>query len=153
MQGGIKLFFDTIDLRNQEIYLHLYKTVDENKEKGYVPAYYFKIVRSTDDIKVGECDLRIGHNDNTKYGGNIGYEIYKPYRGHHYASKACKLLFVLARKHNMDKVIITCSPENIGSRKTCEHCGGELIDIIDVPEWHEMYKTGQKHTCQYIVRL
>lgn len=153
MKGGIKLFFDTTGLRNHEIYLHLYKTADENNEKGYVPAYYFKIIRCTDDIELGECDLRIGHNDNTEYGGNIGYEIYKPYRGHRYASKACKLLFLLARKHNMGKVIITCSPENIASRKTCEHCGGELIDIIDVPTWHEMYKTGRKHTCQYVVSL
>ncbi len=24
---------------------------------------------------------------------------------------------------------------------------------IDVPEWHELYKSGQKKTYQYIVRL
>lgn len=96
------MFFDTRDLRDQEIYLDLYKTADENKEKGYVPAYYFKIIRRIDDIEVGWCDLRIGHNDNIKYGGNIGYEVYESYRGNHYASKACKLLFLLAKRHDMD---------------------------------------------------
>lgn len=151
--GGVKLFFDTTDLRNQEFYLQLYKTADENIEKGYVPAYYFKIMRCADDMEVGQCDLRIGHNENTKYGGNIGYEIYEPFRGNHYAAKACKLLFLLAKKHKMDKLIITCAIENIASRKTCEYIGAELIGIIDVPEWHEIYKSGRKKTCQYIVML
>lgn len=147
------MFFDTIDLRDQEIYLELYKTADENKEKGYVPAYYFKIIRFTGDIEVGKCDLRIGYNDNIKYGGNIGYEVYESYKGNHYASKACKLLFILAKRHNMEKIIITCSPENIASQKTCEYSGTKFIDIINVPEWHEMNKDGQKKTCQYIVEL
>lgn len=147
------MFFDTRDLKNEEIYLQLYKIADENIEKGYVPAYYFKIIRCKDDAKIGQCDLRIGHNDNTKYGGNIGYEVYRPFRGNRYASKACKLLFQLARKHEMNEIIITCAPENIASRKTCGYCGAELIGTIDVPIWHELYKNGQKKTCQYIVKL
>lgn len=147
------MFFDTTDLKDQEIYLSLYKTADENKDKGYMPAYYFKIIRCSDDTIVGECDLRVGHNDNIKIGGNIGYEIYEPFRGNHYASKACKLLFILAKKHKMDEVIITCSPENIGSRKTCEYSGAKLMGIIDIPSWNDMFKTGRKTTCQYVVRL
>ena len=71
------MFFDTRDLKNEEIYLQLHKIADENIEKGYVPAYYFKIIRCKDDAKIGQCDLRIGHNEKTKYGGNIGYELYK----------------------------------------------------------------------------
>lgn len=147
------MFFDTRDLRDQDIYLVLYKTADQNKEKGYVPAYYFNIIRCADGTEVGRCDLRIGYNDNIKYGGNIGYEVYESYRGNHYASKACKLLFLLAKRHNMDKVIITCSPENIASQKTCEYSGAKLIDTIDVPIWHEMHINGQKKTCQYIMKL
>lgn len=147
------MFFDTIDLWDKEIYLRLYKTADKNIKEGYVPAYHFKIVRCADDTEVGLCDLRIGHNDNTKYGGNIGYEVYKSFRGNRYSLKACKLLFLLAKKHGMDEVIITCSPENIASRKTCEYCGAELVGIVDVPQWHKMYKSGQKMTCRYVVRL
>lgn len=147
------LFYDTSDLNDGEIHLYLNRTADENKEKEYVPAYYFTIIRNIDGAEVGNCDLRVGHNENSKYGGNIGYEVYEGFRGKHYASKACKLLFILARKHNMGKVIITCNPENIASRKTCEYSGAELIDIVDVPSWHEMYKTGRKRTCQYMVKL
>ncbi len=147
------MFLDTADLRDDEIYLELDRTADEIKEKGYVPAYYFKIKRCENDTEIGQCDLRIGHNDNTKYGGNIGYEIYEPFRGNHYAAKACKLLFKLARKHHMKELIITCSPENIASRKTCEYAGAKFMGIIDLPEWHELYKDGRRKTCQYIVRL
>lgn len=117
------MFLNTSDLRDQEIYLSLYNTDDENKDKGYVPAYYFSIVRLRDNAIVGRCDLRIGHNENTKYGGNIG------------------------------KVFITCSPDNIASRRTCELSGGILIDILDIPSWHEMYEMGRRQTCQYVVRV
>ena len=147
------MFFDTSALKNEEIYLSLYKTADENIAKGYVPAYYFKIVRCTDEAEVGVCDLRIGYNDNIEYGGNIGYEIFEAFRGNHYASKACKLLIPLAMKHQLEEVIITCSPENIASRKTCERSGAEFIGIIDVPRWHELYKMGEKKKCKYIISL
>ena len=43
---------------DSEIYLHLERTADEDKKKGYVPAYYFKIRRREDDAVVGQCDLR-----------------------------------------------------------------------------------------------
>ena len=37
------------------------------------------------------------------------------HRGHHYAGKACKLLFQLAQRHGMEYVIITCNPDNYPS--------------------------------------
>lgn len=147
------MFLNTSDLKDQEIYLSLYKTADGNRDKGYVPAYYFDIVRRNDDITMGKCDLRIGYNENIKYGGNIGYEVFEPFRGNHYAAKACKLLFLLAKKHNMKEVFITCSPGNMASRRTCELSGGVLIDTLDVPNWHEMYGMGRRQTCQYVVRI
>ncbi len=146
-------FYDTSDLMDEEIYLRLDKTADENKEKAYLPAYYFTIVRRLDRVEVGKCDLRIGHNENTKYGGNIGYEIFEEFRGNRYATKACKFMFPLAKKHEIDYLIITCDPDNIASRKTCEYSGGELIGILDIPSWHEMYKAGKIKTCQYSVKL
>jgi len=147
------MFFNTKDLRDKEIYLQLYKTANEDKEKEYLPAYYFKILKTDNDTEVGKCDLRIGYNDNIKYGGNIGYEIYQQYRGNRLASKACKLLFLLAKKHQMDTVYITCSPENTASMKTCEYSGAEFVGIIDVPSSHDLFKTGQKKTCQYIIKI
>ncbi len=44
------------------------RTAEENKEKGYVPAYYFTICLRDNSQEIGSCDLRIGYNDNTYYG-------------------------------------------------------------------------------------
>ena len=140
------MFIDTTFLKNNEIQLVLEKTVDGNMEKGWVPAYHFAIC-NTNGIKMGTCDLRIGHNDKLYYGGNIGYRVDKEYRGHHYAGKACLLLFELAKKHNLKYLIITCNPDNFPSRKTCEYAGGELLEITELPEDNDMRANGETEKC------
>ena len=96
---------------------------------------------------MGVCDLRLGHNDLLYFGGNIGYRVEEPYRGHHYAAKACRLLFGLAKQHEMEYVVITCNPDNIASRKTCEYLGGTLLEICEVPEGNDMRERGETHKC------
>lgn len=66
------MFLNTDDLKNDEIQLVLEKTVSGDVERGWVPAYHFAIC-DNNGTKIGVCDLRIGHNENTYYGGNIGY--------------------------------------------------------------------------------
>ena len=142
------MFFDTIFLKNDEIILKLTKTTEEDPVKKWVPAYHFAIC-SPDGTKMGLCDLRIGHNDNLYYGGNIGYEIYPEFRGHHYAGKACKLLLQLAKKHELEYVIITCNPDNIASARTCEYAGGKLLEIAPLPPNSDMREKGETHKCIY----
>ena len=146
------MFLDTDFLHNEEIKLVLEKTVDGDDEKGWVPAYHFAIC-DLNGIKMGVCDLRIGHNDKLYYGGNIGYRIDEPYRGHHYAGKACLLLFELARMHELGYVIITCNPNNYASRKTCEYVGGELLEIAELPEGNDMKARGETCKCIYRIAL
>ena len=94
--------------------------------------------------KIGECDLRVGMNDELYYAGNIGYRIYEPYRGHGYAYEAAKMLMRIAREiHGFDEIILTCSPDNIASRKTLEKLGGVLVETVNVPSWHWLYKRGE----------
>ena len=116
------MFINTDFLRNDEIYLKLTKTTVGNIRREWLPAYHFDIYNKQGE-EVGACDLRIGYNKNVYYGGNIGYHIDQNYRGHHYAGKACLLLFHLARKHKMDHLIITCNPDNYASRRTWEYAG------------------------------
>ena len=113
------MFYDTEDLKDGEIQLRLERTAEGNPEKNWVPAYYFGICLA-DGTRIGQCDLRIGHNDRLYIGGNIGYGIDEGYRGHRYAAKACRLLFRQARKHGLGYVIITCDPTNTASSRTCE---------------------------------
>lgn len=132
------MFYDTKDLDDGEIFLRLVTTSEGKKDKGWLPGYYFDIC-SKKGIKLGNCDLRIGHNNKTYIGGNIGYNVDKEHRGNNYAAKACRLLFKLARKHDLGYLYITCDPDNIASYKTCESLGGEFIEIRDIPKTNEMY--------------
>ena len=143
------MFFDTDFLKNDEIFLKLEKTTEADPIKNWVPAYYFKIVRISDDAEVGFCDLRIGHTEGLYYGGNIGYTVYEQYRGNHYAGKACLLLFELAQKHDLGYLYITCNPDNYASRATCEYAGGILEAIVDLPEDNDMYLDGDRQKCVY----
>jgi len=145
-----KMFYNTDFLTDGEIRLLLEKTQEADPAKGWVTQYYFGILRS-DDVKVGVCSLRAGHNENTYYIGNIAYGVYEPFRGHHYAGKACLLLLNLAKKLDMGYVIITCSPDNDPSRKTCEYAGGHLEAVFTLPsnlQWDD-----NKTKCRYRIEL
>lgn len=141
------VFFDTSYLKTEEISLRLDHTAEADPVRGWVPAYYFDILDRTGQI-FGICDLRVGHTEGLYYGGNIGYAVDEPYRGCHYAAKACKLLFELARSHGMDYLIITCQPTNLPSRRTCEILGGKLLEIAELPADNDMrLEDGHTHEC------
>ena len=142
------MFYDTQDLRDKEIFLRLNRTCEAQPEKKWLPAYYFDICLLNGEV-IGYCDLRIEHNHKTYVGGNIGYGINESHRGHHYAAKACELLFRQARKHGMDYVIITCTPENIASARTCEIAGGIYLETADIPKDNEMYAEGKRRVRIY----
>ena len=141
--------FDTGFLYSDEIRLVLNKTTGEDPVKGYVPAYHFRICDMSGNI-MGECDLRVGYNDRLYYGGHIGYTVYEGYRGRHYAAKACRLLFLLAKKHGMKYLYITCNPDNAPSRKTCEYLHGKLLEIAQLPEDNDMrIRGGETEKCVF----
>ena len=143
------MFLDTGFLKSDELWLRLDKTVDGDPARDWVPAYHFSIC-DLQGNRMGSCDLRIGCNQKLYYGGHIGYRIESEYRGHHYAGKACLLLFELAKKHGMDRLIITCNPDNIASRKTCEYAGGTLLEIAALPEDNDMrLEDGETEKCIY----
>lgn len=141
-------FFDTEVLTDGEILLMLDRTVPANPAEEWLPSYHFTIC-DRKGHKAGQCDLRIGHNRRIYYGGNIGYRVEEPYRGNHYAGKACRLLFRLAKRHGMDCLVITCNPDNHASRKTCEYAGGILREIVALPQDNDMRLDGETHKCIY----
>lgn len=124
--------YQKLDLSDGTIYLRLDHTGEADPARGWVPAYFFDICLA--GKKIGHCDLRVGHNENTYVGGNIGYTIYEPYRGHRYAVCAVRLLLNLARRHDMQYIIIVCGLDNLASARTCELAGGKFVGIIPVPE-------------------
>lgn len=146
-------FLDTAFFESDEIKLVLERTAEEDPVRNWVPAYHFLICDKQGN-NMGNCDLRIGYNKGIYYGGHIGYAIDEKYRGCHYAAKACKLLFELAKKHEMDYLYITCNPDNWPSRKTCEYLKGELLEIVELPEDNVMrVNDGETEKCVFRFNL
>lgn len=137
----------TPDLKDEEIILKRVDFRPADEKKGWVPAYHFEICRIKTGETVGKCDLRIGYCLGTYYGGNIGYEVFAPFRGNHYARRAAKLLMELAKRQGMPSVTISCNPENAASKKTLESLQGQLLETVEVPAYTESYRSGLRIVC------
>jgi tagatose 1,6-diphosphate aldolase len=105
-------------------------------------------------VIAGAIGLRIGDNEDLRlHLGHVGYNVYPAAQGHHYAARACKLLFPLARKHGMRELWITCNPENTASRRTCQHLGAAFVGTVPLPKNHLLYQRGERHKCRYRIDL
>lgn len=109
-------------------------------EKKYVPAYDFTVWKDCE--KIGDITLRIGYSDSLFYSGQIGYEIDAAYRGNGYAVRACRLLRSVAKAHRMQKLLITTDYRNSASKRVCEKLGAKLLQVLPLPQWHELYEEG-----------
>jgi predicted acetyltransferase len=126
--------------------------------RGRAPSYHFWMrIRPGVHSPVpmaGSIGLRIGNDlEIQQYFGHFGYNVYPPVRGRHYAERACRLLFPLARRHGLNPLWITADPHNTASRRTCERLGGVLVDIVDIPPGHVLYCRGQPQKCRYRIEL
>ena len=88
-------------------------------EKGLVPSYTYFLVRENDNKIVGMIDLRLGLNKYLReFGGHIGYSIRPTERKKGYNKINLYLILQVAKKHGLEKVLITCANYNQGSRKS-----------------------------------
>ena len=94
----------------------------------------WRITRHNSRKEIGQISYRDGESRPVYYYGHIGYHIDEPYRGHHYAWKACLLIRNEVRLSGKNSVVITCDPDNIPSRKTCEKLKCFFEGIVQVPE-------------------
>ena len=117
----------------KEIDLLLKKYCEAVPEKGWVPKFVYNIVLHNTETIIGECEARIGNNDNLFYNGHIGYAIYPEYRGNGYAGKAVKLLLQVCKENKLDKVYITNSPDNTNSKRVCEKLNAKFLGLYELP--------------------
>ncbi len=103
---------------------------------------------------MGSINLRPGSSDHVRlYAGHIGYGVEPKHRGNHYAARAVRLLMPMARELGMHEVWITCDPENVASRRSCELAGATLVEIVDVPEDCIIRRNGHPRKCRYLLPL
>lgn len=141
-----------------------------DSERGLVPAYHFwmRIARPPAPLDplptwgsgeppiriAGGMGLRIGQTrDLELHYGHVGYNVMPAARGNHYAERACRLVLPLARAHGMRTLWITCNPENIASRRTCERLGCTSVDIVSLPVGHPLHLRGEREKCRYRLEL
>ena len=143
-------FLEPGPMVDKDLQLVLVKTCPADPEKERVPAYEFEMRHSRTGETLGHVNLRIGNTDKiVKYGGHIGYGVVAAHRGHHYAARSCQLLFPFARSHGLTTLWVTCNPDNLASRRTCEIAGGTLVEVIDLPEDNDQYQRGDRQKCRY----
>jgi tagatose 1,6-diphosphate aldolase len=121
------------------------------------PAYFYWMLVGCDDSTkaiAGGVSLRIGRTlDLEQYLGHYGCHVYPPFRGHHYAERAGRLLLPLAKHHGINPLWITCNPDNLPSRRTCERLGAELVEIVSLPVGHPLREAGDRRKCRYKLDL
>lgn len=147
-------FYDPGKLVDGDLELILVTARPADPNKGLVPEYSFKLALAGGDTEVGGINLRIGDTERLRmYAGHFGYGVRPEHRGHGYAARACRLLLPLARMHGLKTLWITCNPDNIASRRTCDLIGAVFVEIVDVPEDTDIYQRGERRKCRYRLDL
>ena len=128
--------------------------------KGWVPQYNFwmrlhdRPFRPAPVRIAGGISLRAGTTPSIElFYGHIGYHVYPPARGRHYAERACRMLLPLCRRHGLRTLWITCNPENAASRRTCERLGMEFVGTVPVPDTEPLHARGEREKCRYRLDL
>ena len=93
----------------------------------FVTSTLYVAVRAGDGRIVGMIDLRHRLNDFlAKIGGHIGYSVRPDERRKGYAKAMLRLVLNEARERGIDRALVTCDDDNIGSARTIEANGGVL---------------------------
>jgi len=80
---------------------------------------------------VGRASIRHRLNDFLLHeAGHIGYGVLPARRRRGYATEILRQSLIIARSMGIDRVLVTCDDENVGSIKTIEACGGQLEDVV-----------------------
>lgn len=113
----------------------------ENIAAYRVPETIFWLV--DDGEFIGRLELRHQLNDHLlEVGGHIGYSIRPGRRKEGYGTIILDLGLQKACEFGMERVLLTCDPDNVASRKIIEKNGGEFENRVDVVrdgmEYHKL---------------
>ena len=97
---------------------------------GFVPALQFAAMDPSGEL-VGMIQLRLRLTQVLlRAGGNIGYSVRPDCRRRGYAGLMLDDCLRRAATLGMSRVLITCSPLNLASRRTILSCGGQLENVV-----------------------
>ena len=117
--GSLEKYIDKYDewLRIIEIFER-----EINLKEGYVPASTYFAIREEDNIIVGMTNIRHRLTDELlMHGGHIGYCVRPTERKKGYATDILCLAIEKCNKLGIEKVLVTCDKNNIGSAKAIQN--------------------------------
>ena len=80
---------------------------------------------------VGRASIRHELNDFlAREGGHIGYGVVRQHRRHGYATEILRQSLELARGMGIERALVTCDDDNVGSATVIERAGGRLESVI-----------------------
>lgn len=129
------------------------------KKLGRCQGKTFLLIRKNDNKIIGTINIRWNLTEKMKhFGGNIGYSIRPTERRKGYNKINLYLGLIESKKLGLDKVMLDCDINNLGSSKTIEALGGKLdrteIDpddgILTKVYWINVDESLEKYKDAYI---
>ena len=107
----------------------------KDEKDGFVPDSTLFCLDEERDIFVGAVNIRHNLNDSLLLnGGHIGDGVRPSERRKGVATKMIDLALKECKKIGIDKVLMVCDKENIGSTKSIQNNGGILENEVIVDE-------------------
>ena len=114
-----------------EEWLNYIKEMERREDPNGIHCLQYGLFCKEEDRLLGLIQIRLelkGYLIN--FGGHIGYCVRPSERRKGYAKAMLKSALDICKNEGLERVLITCLEENIGSAKTIESCGGVFEKIV-----------------------
>ena len=92
---------------------------------GFVPATF--LIADVEGDVVGRVSIRHELNEFlANVGGHIGYGVRPAFRRRGYATQMLRQSLEIAHSIGIERALVTCDDDNVGSAATIERCGGVM---------------------------
>jgi predicted acetyltransferase len=110
------------------------KTLEDHRNGVNLPERFVPSTFLVADVAgeiVGRTSIRHRLNEVLLHeGGHIGYAVLPAHRRRGYATEILRQSLIVARSLGIDRVLLTCNDDNIGSIKAIEACHGQLENVV-----------------------
>ena len=100
----------------------------ENLPGHFVPNSFR--VADVGGVIVGRASIRHRLNERLlQEGGHIGYGVLPEHRRRGHAIEILRQSLAIVAGHGVERVLVTCDDDNVGSATVIERCGGVLAEV------------------------